>query len=186
MEEITTRQCPGCKIILPKQEELDYLYDGAFGRYGVASPECLNLLNKVLLQEYEYGRPMSLRIDAYGVQHPPHGEIQKALGIKPRLIAASKQSVAIHLLALYFMLEKKLPLSEVAVSMDRILSSGVKLEDYELVPPRNVGAITVADVAQAQSREEHIHLVGQWNRVAWTAWVAYHPTVRSWYEKYGK
>ena len=47
-QEIKTRQCPGCKVILPMQEGIEHFQTVAFGRYGVASPECLALLNQVL------------------------------------------------------------------------------------------------------------------------------------------
>ena len=184
-KETKNSQCPGCKVILPIQERIEHLQTVGFGRYGVASSECLSLMNKVFLKEYECGRPLKTRLDAYAVQHPPHSEVQEKLGINPRLVAASKQSVAIHLLALYFMLEKKLELSEVATVMNRILASA-QLENEELIPPANLGSITVVDVAQATTCEEHIKLVWDWSNSAWNAWSGYHDTVRGWYEKYGK
>ena len=181
-----TRQCPGCKVVLPYQEELEYFATIGFGRYGVTSPECLALNNEVLMKELAWERPMLARLDAYGVQHPPHAEIQKNLKINERLVAASKQSVAIHLIALYLMIEKKVELSAVSAIMDRILSSGVVLEKEALKPPADLGTIIVADVAKATTREEHIQLVWAWSESAWNAWAAYHDTVRMWYKKYGK
>lgn len=185
-QEIKTRQCPGCKIVLPYQEDVEHLQTVAFGRYGVASPECLALLNKVFLKEYECGRPTQARLDAYGVQHPPHEEIQKKLGINPRLVAASKQSVAIHLVTLYLMVEKKMNYNDAGHGMKRVIESGIALENEELMPPANLGNITVADVAQATTCEEHVRLVNEWSKSAWQAWANYHDTVRGWYEKYGK
>lgn len=193
-QEIKTRQCPGCKVILPYQERLSHLessqqYGSAtFGRYGVASPECLALYNQILMNEYMFGRPMCARLDAYGVQHPPHPEIQKQLEVEGRYIAASKQSVAIHLIALYLMIEKKMPLEAVSTVMGRILSSDkqVKLENEELISPANLGTLTVADVVKATTPEEHTELVWKWSRSAWDAWKSYHHKVQEWYEKYGK
>ncbi len=191
-QEIKNRQCAGCKIVLPIQEELSHLenskqYGSAtFGRYGVASPECLVLANQVLMNEYMFGRPMCTRLDAYGVQHPPHPEVQKQLGVEGRYRAASKQSVAIHLIALYLMIEKKMPLEAVSAVMGRILSSQVKLEDEELIPPEDLGTITVADVVKASTPEEHVQLVWQWSTSAWQAWKSYHHKVQEWVEKYNK
>ena len=141
---------------------------------------------KYFMKEYECGRPLHGRIDAYGVQHPPHAEIQKSLGVNERLVAASKQSVAIHLIALYLMIEKKMPLDQVAAGMDRVLKSGVKLEDEELIPPSDMGSMTIADVAQAKNCQEHVQLIKEWERCVWNAWKPYHHKVREWVEKYGK
>jgi len=185
-QEIKTRQCPGCKVVLPYQEGLDHLLTVGFGRYGVSSPECLALFNQVFIREYECGRPQHGRIDAYGVQHPPHADVQKSLGINERLIAASKQSVAIHLIALYLMIEKKMPLDQVAGVMDHILKSGAKLENEELIPPASLGTMTVADAAQAETCQEHVRLIKEWERSVWQAWKSYHHKVQEWVEKYGK
>ena len=185
MTQQKTRQCPGCKVILPYQEGLEHFQSTGFGRYGVASPECYALFNEVLMKESMWGRTTFARLDAYGVQHPPHAEIQKTLGINERLIAASKQSVAIHLIALYLMIEKKTSLDQVAKIMNRILKSA-KLENEELFPPNNLGVITVVDIAKAQTPEEHVRLIWAWSKSAWDAWKPYHHKVHEWVEKYSK
>jgi len=178
------RQCPGCKIILPIKENIPY--EGNLARYGVTSPECLALFNELLLKEYEYNRPILARFDAYGVQHPPYKEIQEKLKVSSRYIAASKQSVAIHLIALYLMLEKKLPLSDIPIIMNRILSSGIALENEVLITPKQLGDLNIAAVTKACNKEEHIQLAWLWNQSAWNAWQIYHDKVAQWYEKYGK
>lgn len=180
-----TRQCPSCKIILPYREDVEHLSSMNVGRYGVASPECLALGNELLFKEYEYGRPMLVRFDAYGAQHPPHEELQKQRGINARLVAASKQSVAIHLLALYCMIEKKMDLAKIPQVMDRVLQN-IDLENEELIPLANLGSITIVDVLKANTREEHIKLTWEWSKSAWQAWEKYHSKIREWYEKYGK
>jgi hypothetical protein len=186
IQEKSTRQCQGCKIALPYKEGLEYYGIIAYGRYGVASPECLALLDELLMKEFTFDRPMLARFDAYGVQHPPHFEIQKKLGVSERLILASSQSVAVHLIALYLMLEKKVEIHSVSAIMARILSSGVALEKEELEPPAHLGAITVLDVLKATTRDEHIRLVWEWSRSTWNAWAEYHSKVQLWYEKYAK
>lgn len=177
------RQCAGCKVILPLQENLPY--EGTFARYGVASPECIALFNELLLKEYEYERPIEARFDAYFVQHPPHKEIQEKLGISERHKAASKQSVFIHLIALYLMIEKKIPLHKVSQIMNKVLSSGISLENGILIVPKYLGNLTIADIIRARDSEEHIRLVWLWNQTAWNSWKEYHDIVEKWYEKYG-
>lgn len=180
-----TRQCPGCHAIFPYQEDLAQQSVG-FARYGVTSPECFEALNQVMAHEYAYDLPMCIRLDAYGAQHPPHAEIQKQLGVNNRLIAASQQSVVIHLIALYLMVEKKIELSQVSHIMARILISGVALEHEEFTPPEDLGSITIQDVLKATNREEHVRLIWQWSASTWNAWAKYHARIHELYEKYGK
>lgn len=183
-EHLKTRQCPGCHAIYPYQEELEQ-QNVAFARYGVTSPECFEALNQVMAYEYGYGQPMSMRLDAYGAQHPPHAKIQKELGINERLAAASKQSVVIHLIALYLMIEKKLELPKVSEVMARILTSGVSLEDEEFTPPTDLGRVTVQDVLKATNREEHVKLIWAWSKSVWQAWAKDHARICEIYEQYG-
>lgn len=166
IQEKHTRQYQGCKVSLPYKEDLEHYRTRALGRYGVTSPECLALLDVFLIKEFLWDRLMLARFDAYDVQHPPRFEIQKKLGVSERHIAASKQLVAIHLIALYLMVEKRVELIRVSSLMARILSSGVALEKEELEPPTYVGSVIVVDVVKATTQDEHIQLVGEWSYVA--------------------
>lgn len=115
----------------------------------------------------------------YSAQHPPHIELQKKLGIDERCIAASRQSVWIHLFALHLMLEKNMPLMDVFRAMQQLLESEAKLEDLPINEPEDLGAITIVNLISAQSQEEHWKLIDDWNRTAWQAWAKYHDIVRS-------
>lgn len=174
--------CPGCKLVLPAQQDLQYLQASGFGRYGVASSECLALFNIVLAKELEYGNSgnSGIVIHPYAVQHPPHVEHQLSLGIDERLRAASRQSVVIHLLALYAMIEKKVSNDVI----DRALSGGTRFEDIQLTPPDNLGAMRVIDVARATNKQEFNQLAQDWIQAAWAAWSKYHERVHEWYKKY--
>lgn len=185
LKDTKTRQCPGCHAIFPYQEELNNFEQVGFARYGVTSPECFEALNQVMANEHMYGRPMCIRLDAYGAQHPPHAEVQNILGINARLIAASKQSVVIHLIALYLMVEKKIELPKVSQIMAHILISGVALEQEEFTRTGDLGSITVQDVLRATDREEHVRLIWQWSESAWNAWSKDHARIRELYQKYG-
>lgn len=76
-----------------------------------------------------------------------------------------------------------MPLPDVFKTMQRLLHSGVRLEDIPLTLPSNLGAITIADVIKAQSLEEHWRLIDDWNLSAWQAWFNYHDIVRSFESK---
>ncbi len=176
---VQTTTCPGCKAVFPKSSAYVPEKREGFLRYGVTSFECNEAYEKLIAYEYEQGCFNKHSPQAYAVQHPPHIELQKKLGIEERFIAASLQSVWVHLFALHLMLEKDMPLIDVFKAMQQLLESGAKLEDLPLVQPEDLGAITIADVINAQSQEEHWILIDAWNRSAWQAWAKYHDIVRS-------
>lgn len=184
-------KCPGCKTILPTS---DYPADN---RYGILSPECRHAFDEILVKEAElfgYSVVHRLIIDAYGVQHPPHIEVQEALHISQRFIYASIQSVAIHLIALYLAIEKKRALQEISKDMDRILTfmSQRKIVFEKLEPPIDLGKIRAIDVRNALytgaeiSLDEYERLAWHWAYSAWSVWVPQHALVKQWYEKYAQ
>lgn len=181
------RTCPGCLATFP-------LCDGPAYRYGVMSPECFAAFNAVLVQEgARYGYPPAHRliVDACAVQHPPRLEHQLALGIESRLRAASIQSVAIHLIALYLALKLKVALPAIAGSMDTILTNMKKqnIEFPELAPPVSLGDIRLIDieklVMQADLPYEDYEIIAKnWATATWRAWAQHHGAVQRWYELY--
>ncbi len=182
---MVTRTCPGCKTVFPYQEGLES--SGGLFRYGVNSPECNAAFGQLLTHEYEQGCFNKHSPQAYAVQHPPHLVVQRERGIEDRFIAASRQSVAIHLVWLYLMLETDLAPLVAGAAVQRVLASGVKLEDEyaKLTVPESLGDITVVDVLKACNDQEHWQLLDAWNRSAWKAWEKDHGLVREWYQKYG-
>ena len=180
------RQCPGCKSILPYQ---DYPADN---RYGVHSPECRKAFDEIIAKEglNEWLSVHRLIVDSYSVQHPPHSEIQKELGIEKRFVAASIQSIAIHLIALYLAIEKKVELQSIAPIMNKILTtmSHAKKEFEILLPPHDLGAIKAYEVNQAftdaLTEREYKELAWKWAHSSWHAWKQHHAMIKQWYEKY--
>ena len=173
------RICPGCKATFPSNDDLPHQ------RYGVASPECWEIFCEVLGKEQTYfGYPEVHRlfIDAYSIQHPPHAHIQKELEISDRLINASKQSVGIHLIALYLAFDQTKKLSDIPSVMDRILSTGIKLEEYSFDPPDDLGSMTIVGInkkiVQNLTLEEYEKLMWQWAQVTWQAWSEHHDAVK--------
>ena len=173
------RTCSGCKVTFSRNDNLPHQ------RYGVASPECWEIFCEVLGKEQTYfGYPEVHRlfIDAYSIQHPPHTHIQKELEISDRLINASKQSIGIHLVALYLAFDQKKKLSEIPAVMDCILSTGIKLEEYSFNPPDDLGLMTIADInkkfVQNLTLEEYEKLMWQWAEIAWQAWSMHHNAIK--------
>lgn len=189
MNDTIKLSCWGCKSVFRYQQDLEENeLIIARDRYGIASPECSDAFLKITSKEHgEWKYPLinRLTVDAYAVQHPPHLDIQTTLNIEEQLITASRQSVAIHLIALHLALEQKIELSKISGHMQRILDSGVSLEHEELTPPENLGSMKVIDVVSATTLNEHTKRVWQWADSAWHAWGAHHKKVREWYEKYG-
>ncbi len=188
------RQCPGCKVTftpvyaypgLQARQASPGKQDGPMWRYGTNSSECWAVYTQLLAYEGEhFGYPDVHRfiVDAYMVQHPQNFELQKELNISQRFVDASVQWVAMHLLALYMAIEKKMELKKIAKSMAQILKQGAKFEPLD--PPQSVGEITVANIAPEYTVDEYDKVAWQWAQSVWNAWALHHDTVRAWYEKY--
>jgi len=134
-----------------------------------SSPACWAAFGEVLAREYSdsaYFQVHRLSVDAYAVQHPGKPS--------PQTI----QSVAVHLVRLCLLLERSLP-------MERANDAMLKASEQEkkfvwLTPPASLGAVTVADVRDAQDVEAHMTAVRRWAQSAWEAWSPHHATIRSW------
>ncbi len=137
-------------------------------RYIGARAGCWQVYEEILAKEYgEYGYPQPtnrLTVDTYAVQHPG----------KPSRQAT--QSVNIHLIGLYLVLEQGLSGPGATKAIGTILK---RAEDLEwLAPPVPNGHLTVLDVVTACDLAEHRQLVDAWARDVWKAWSAYHGLVR--------
>ena len=156
------RPCPGCGALVPN-------VDGPTHPYLGASPGCWAVYGEVLEKEYgEYHYPPvhRLTVDAYAAQHP---------GTPSR---RSIQSVAVHLISLYVVLERNYDPHR-ATQLIRRASTGQ--QDFVwLEPPASLGAITVLDVREAKDLAEHTERVERWARSVWEAWAPHHETVRKW------
>lgn len=158
-------RCPGCGDI--HLASLD-LRKGRH-RYIGASSGCWETFGLVLAREYgEFGYPEvhRLTVDTYAVQHP---------GVSsPKAI----QSAAVHLIALYLSLVKKMPSKNVAAAMQKILAQKTKFNWLD--PPSSMGTMTVKDVLVARDQQDHERIVSQWAMSVWEAWLAHHSTVENW------
>lgn len=182
-------ECPGCRALLPFS---DYPADN---RYGVTSAECRQVFDEILVKEQElFGYPAVHRliIDTYWVQHLPHDEVQWRFQVSSRFIAASIQSISIHLIALYCAIDQKIPLRDIASVMDHILQrmSLEKIEFPRLQAPDNLGSVRAIDVRNAIYQHETLSLdtyeqyAWQWARSAYLQWQEQHSHIAQWYHTY--
>lgn len=143
--------------------------EGPTHKYMLSSPGCWSVYGVLLSRDYgEYGYPTAhrLSVDAYAVQHPG----------KPNRQAI--QSVAVHLIGLYYSLEKGMPPTQVTKAIGRATQFSDQFAWLE--PPASMGPITVVDAADANGPEEYQRVAKEWARSAWTAWSAHHAMIQAW------
>lgn len=147
---------------------------GPVHRYMDASAGCWNTFGEVLNLEYsnpEYFKSHKIITDSYAVQH--YGKSSSLQAVR---------SVNHHLTRLYFIYERKFDIKFTDAAL-KILAA-YKKEFVWLVPPNNVGSITVVDILAATSREEYSDLVYSWGRSVWDAWNVHHDHIKSFIEKH--
>src|ERR687896_852498 len=124
------RPCFGCGALVPE-------IDGPTHPYIGASPGCWAIYGEVLAKEYAYPPVHRLTVDAYAAQHP---------GVPGR---RSIQSVAVHLISLYLILERGYEPERATAAIREALES--RSENFVwLDPPASLGGITVLDVREAE------------------------------------
>jgi len=154
--------CWGCGALVPQ-------IGGSTHRYLGASPGCWNIYGEILEREYgnyRYWPAHRLTVDAYAVQHPGSPS--------PQTI----QSVAVHLISLYLILEEAHSTEEATKTMQRATTH--KKRFVCLGPPASVGALTVLYMRGSGSPAEHMERVEEWAGSAWEAWSGHHDTIRRW------
>lgn len=159
--------CPGCGARFPTSA-------GPIHSYMESSPACWAAYGEVLAREYSdirFGARHQLTVDSYAVQHPGRASSQ------------SIQSVGLHLISLCLQLEQGADSIRTREILQRSKSFVERFAWLE--PPADRGSVTVADVLQMDSAQEHIDRVDLWSRSAWNAWRVHHPTVHRWINDLG-
>ena len=162
MNSISTIKCFGCGGVVP-------VIEGDTHEYILSAPGCWQIYSEVLAKDYgEYGYPFVHRItvDGYAVQHPGK-PVRKAV-----------QSVAVHLISLFYIFEKNYGSSMATQAMRRALLS--KDVFTWLEPPTNMGEITIVDIAKTASFIEYEDMVYKWGKSVWNAWSIHHNQIRKW------
>jgi hypothetical protein len=154
--------CPGCRAALLDNP------DGPHHRYMTASSGCWQAFGEILAMEFGrtgWGSEHRLTVDTYAAQHPGEDDRRQ------------RQSVAIHLVALCHRLERGLDPKSLLAATQRMTAD--KREWPHLTAPRSY-TLTVVDVREATTAEEHLALVRRWAEATWQAWSDEHATVRGW------
>jgi hypothetical protein len=152
-------RCLGCGAWVPD-------LDGPTHEYMLSAPGCWALFNQVAVEQYEIASfdLRRLAVDAYAAQHPGSTD-RRAV-----------QSVAVHLISLYFVLERGLTPTEATDKMRHALTD--KTRFVWLEPPSSMGDVTVVDVVNIKDPKEHEAIVNRWARSAWLEWRAHHAQIR--------
>ena len=118
----------------------------------------------------------ALLVDAYAAQHPGTPSDQ------------ATQSVAVHLLTLYGVLERGVPLADVLWLRQRPLRGLLEARRRRfswLAPPVFEGGLTIASIAGEPTPESRAARVRPYVESVWAAWADEHrSTVADWYERY--
>ena len=118
-----------------------------------------------------------LLVDAYAVQHPGTPSEQ------------SIQSVAVHLLALYGVLERGMPPGKavwIRQRAVRIIQGEPKHNRFVwLAPPSFAGSLTIADIVARPTPAARSEQASEYIQCMWKIWSALHAdTIASWYEQF--
>lgn len=154
--------CEGCGALVPGEGIApENAYIGA-------SPGCWLLFAELRgreIADLRYLAHARSTTDVYMVQHP---------GVPGR---QSSQSVWVHLVGLYLVLERGLPVPDAIAGMRRVLSGRPQFSWLE--PPASVGSTTVVDALAAldQGPSAYVDVVTRWADDAWQAWSAHHAAI---------
>lgn len=164
--------CPGCGVHLPDHEGPTHRYVGASAACWALFSSLLNAGEPALAPA-----PMNALIgDAYPVQHPGTPSKQAI------------QSVAVHLLVLYGVLDQRVQPSNALWVRQRALReiAGTRQDRFEwLVPPRLDGQLTIVDIIQAATPTERSQQAQSYVEQIWQVWSRTHlPAVADWYARF--
>jgi hypothetical protein len=164
--------CIGCGAILPALE-------GPVHRYMDSSPACWAVFNALQNPErpLEFAPFNALIVDAYAAQHP-------GVPTSPQAI----NSVAVHLMTLHGILEKKFKPDQAMWLRQRPGRPG-SIERHSrfhwLTPPSFANCLKVADVAAGKTTHERSSIVEAWVKDVWKAWSELHgDQVAMWFEQF--
>jgi hypothetical protein len=164
--------CVGCGAILP-------VSNGPVHRYMTSSPACWAVFNALQNPELplEFAAFNALIVDAYAVQHPGVPTSAQAIN-----------SVAVHLMTLHGILEKKFKPDQAMWLRQRPGRPG-SIDRHSrfhwLTPPSFANCLTVADVAAGETLHERSRLVEAWVKDVWKVWSELHSDqIATWFEKF--
>lgn len=159
----TLETCSDCGVKLESRNtDVTHAYLGASG-------SCWRVYGEILAREYgnkDFMKFHRWTVDAYAAQHPGKPE--------PRTI----QSINVHLLGLYLLVEKKCESTFVTAAMGKLIEREKQRFKW-LTPPVQLGNVTVTDILSANTIEAHSAAVKKWASDIWDAWIEHHPAIRA-------
>ena len=172
MINLETDICPGCCAVLPHSK-------GPTHRYIGASPACWEMFSALLNGGQPPLQPAAfntLLIDAYAVQHPGRASDQAI------------QSVAVHLLTLYSVLERGVAPETAIRIRQKAAGEGrrAKQNRFEwLSPPSFAESPTIADIVKEPTPAARTGYAQHYVETIWSIWWQTYPErVEAWYQKY--
>ncbi len=173
MTAALTETCPDCGAVLPK-------FDGPTHRYLGASPSCwamYSALNGAGEPPIAPGPFNALLVDAYAAQH---------FGVPSN---QAIQSVAVHLLTLYGILERGVSIERAIWLRTRGLRDGSQPKHSRFVwltPPSFADGLKIADIVAAPTPIARAERVKDYVHNVWSIWWAteHAGTLVQWYERY--
>lgn len=154
-------QCVGCGAWVAPSEGATHPYIGA-------SAGCWAVYGEVLAAEYLAGHLNLHRLlgDSYAVQHPGTASRQAI------------QSVAVHLISLYYVLERGYSADKAMGAMRYALQHADRF--FWLEPPAPQGTFTILQVQQALGSPSFAETVQAWAQHNWQAWQMHRETIERW------
>ena len=147
--------------------------DGSCHEYMLASPGCYEMFNEVLEREYSdfrYSKAHHFTVDTYAVQHPGELSNQKAIN-----------SVGIHLVSLFFLLEKGYePEKGAEIKMEFAKFNKLNRVITPLERPKTFEGLTIFDIWDNEKPESHYELCESWAKSSWQAWEKNHQMIEKW------
>ena len=163
--------CPNCGALLPVMDSPTHRYIGA-------SPACWAIYSALNAGEPPIAPTPynALLVDAYAAQH---------YGVpSPQAI----QSVAVHLITMYGILEQGQSIERAIWLRTRPLRDGKTAKQsrfHWLTPPIFAGSLTVADIVQAPTPAARAVVVTQYVESVWSIWaLEQRATVAEWYARF--
>ncbi|MEM6839768.1 MAG: DUF5946 family protein [Cyanobacteria bacterium P01_C01_bin.120] len=140
---------------------------GVTHSYLNASPGCWAQYGEVLAREYsdaQYFAVHSITVDAYSVQHPGHPTPQEI------------SSLNLHLASLYAHYRNQVELYKLSHLKSHLAKRKDQFQWLSL--PSDLGRMTINDIWQAETAEQHCERVLQWGEIVLDCWRDYHSYIR--------
>ncbi len=153
--------CPGCRDLLPAVDGARHAYVGASSACWTRFAEWSSLPAQPPTTWLR-----RLATDAYMVQHP---------GVPER---RAIQSVGLHLVGLYLVLEGGLPVADLSATLQRVMRRPPAWRGLD--PPVPIGSTTIGDVIAARQAGREAPAVEAFVRGVWDAWAPHLEVIARW------